>query len=353
MKLKGYNFSRSFLGERVPQHVQNIVINDFCKKNNFKLSLSATEYVFNDSEYILREVLKSLKKYDGLIFYSIFQLPIKVESRKFLYQKLFKMGKIIYFAVEQQFAKKKGDFSKIEKIYLLKQTLQKELKFKFKLGNLKKFVTENHLKSKRDYLGRMTFQKIRSMNVSKRFGKDYWDGKRNYGYGGYKYIKNYHKPLAEKLIKTYNLDNNSKILDIGCGKGFLLYEIKKILKKVKIIGIDISKYAKKEAKVEIKNNIFIGDARKKLKFKNSEFDLAISINTFHNFKIPDLSIALTEIERVAKKKFLCVESYRNDKEQFNLQCWALTAETLIDTTSWKWMFKKFKYSGDYEFIFFN
>tara|TARA_B110000027_G_C15936270_1_gene219176 strand:+ start:114 stop:470 length:357 start_codon:yes stop_codon:yes gene_type:complete len=115
MKLKGYNFSRIFLGERVPQHVQNIVINDFCRKNNLKLSLSATEYVFDDSEYILREVLKSLKKYDGLIFYSIFQLPRKVESRKFLYQKLFKMGKVIYFAVEQQIAKKKEISLKLKK----------------------------------------------------------------------------------------------------------------------------------------------------------------------------------------------------------------------------------------------
>ena len=107
MNLKGYNFSRSFLGERVPQHVQNIIINDYCRKNNFKLSLSATEYVFEDSEYILRGVLKSLNKYNGIIFYSIFQLPTKKKSREFLYKKLIKMKKIIHFAVEQQSAKKK------------------------------------------------------------------------------------------------------------------------------------------------------------------------------------------------------------------------------------------------------
>ena len=351
MNLKGYNFSRSFLGERVPQHVQNIVINDYCKKNNYILSLSATEYVFKNSEFILRDLLKSLNKYDGLIFYSIFQLPAKKKSREFLYKKLIKLKKIIHFAVEQKSAKKKIDFLKIEKIYLLKETLQKDSEIK--QGKLKNFVTENHLKSKRNYLGRMVPGKVKSMKISKKYGKDYWDGKRDYGYGGYRYIKDYHKPLAKKLIKTYKLDNNSKILDIGCGKGFLLYEIKKILKNIKIYGLDISKYAKKNAKKEIKKNIFIGDARKKLKFKDLEFDLAISINTFHNLKLPELSIALTEIERVAKEKFLCVESYRNENEQFNLQCWALTAETLVDTITWKWIFKKFKYSGDFEFIFFK
>ena len=130
-------------------------------------------------------------------------------------------------------------------------------------------------------------------------------------------------------------------------------EIVKILKNIKIYGLDISRYAKKNAKKEIKKNIFIGDARKKLKFEDLEFDLAISINTFHNLKLPELSIALTEIERVAKEKFLCVESYRNENEQFNLQCWALTAETLVDTITWRWIFKNFNYSGDFEFIFFN
>lgn len=351
MNLKGYNFSRSFLGERVPQHVQNIVINDYCRKNNFKLSLSATEYAFKNSEFILRHLIKSLNKYDGLIFYSIFQLPAKKESREFLYKKLIKLKKIIHFAVEQQSAKKKIDFSKIEKIYLLKETLQKDSETK--QGKLRNFVTENHLKSKRNYLERMISGKVKSMKISKKYGKDYWDGKRDYGYGGYRYIKDYHKPLAKKLIKTYKLDNNSKILDIGCGKGFLLYEIKKILKNIKIYGLDISRYAKKNAKKEIKKNIFIGDARKKLKFEDLEFDLAISINTFHNLKLPELSIALTEIERVAKEKFLCVESYRNENEQFNLQCWALTAETLVDTITWRWIFKNFNYSGDFEFIFFN
>ena len=214
-------------------------------------------------------------------------------------------------------------------------------------------MTYNHKKTARDYLDRMNNNKTQCMIISKKYDYNYWDGDRKYGYGGYRYIKNYHLNLAKKLIKDYSLNNNSKILDIGCGKGFLLYEIKKILKNAKLYGLDISKYAKKNAKKEIKNNIKIWDANNKINFNNKYFDLVISINTLHNLKLKNLYQCLQNIERVGKSKFICVESYRNEKEQFNLQCWALTAETLIDIDSWKWLFSLSGYSGDYEFIYFE
>jgi ubiquinone/menaquinone biosynthesis C-methylase UbiE len=191
------------------------------------------------------------------------------------------------------------------------------------------------------------------MKISKNYDRNYWDGDRKFGYGGYRYIINYFTPLAKKIIKNYKLSNNSKILDLGCGKGFLIYEIKKILPKIKIIGMDISKYAKINAKKEVKKFIINYDLRKKLKFENAEFDLVISVNTLHNLKLEDLERCLSEIERVGKEKFICVESYRNIKEQFNLQCWALTAETIIHKSSWLWLFNKVGYSGDYEFIYFE
>jgi ubiquinone/menaquinone biosynthesis C-methylase UbiE len=89
-----------------------------------------------------------------------------------------------------------------------------------------------------------------------------------------------------------------------------------------------------------------------LDFADSYFDLVISINTLHNIKLPKLFNSLKEIERVGKSKFICVESYKNEEEQFNLHCWALTAESIIDIDSWKWMFNQSGYSGDYEFIYF-
>ena len=84
-KLKGYIFSRSFMGERVPQHVQNIVLRDYCKKNNYLFLMSATEYSIRESDLMLFQTLNEMKKFDGIIFYSLFQLPENIKQRKKVY----------------------------------------------------------------------------------------------------------------------------------------------------------------------------------------------------------------------------------------------------------------------------
>ena len=221
------------------------------------------------------------------------------------------------------------------------------------MHKLRNFVTSNHLKTKRNYLERMVNNQVFCMKIAKKYEKDYWDGKRKFGYGGYKYIKDYWTPVAIKLIKNYKLTNKSKILDVGCGKAFLLYEIKKLLPKIKIIGIDISKHALKNSPIEIRKYLFKRDVKKKLKFKNKQFDLVISLACLHNLKINDLFLSISEIERVGKKKYIMVESYRNDRELFNLQCWALTCQSFFHVKEWKWIFNKIKYKGDFEFIYFN
>ncbi len=264
-----------------------------------------------------------------------------------------KKKKELHFALENFSIKNKKNLSELEKIFLIKSLeFKKKKNYKRKI-QLKNFVSPNHKKIKRNYIERMVNQKVKCMKISKKYGYDYWDGDRKYGYGGFKYIPGYNSLIAKKIIKTYNLSDKSRLLDIGCGKGFLIYEIKKILKNIKIIGIDISKYAKNKTIKGIKQNIIIKDARKKLGFKDNFFDLVISINTLHNFKINEITSCLSEIERIGKSKFICVESYRNEFEQFNLQCWALTAETIIDVKAWKWIFKNSGYSGDYEFIYFE
>ena len=217
----------------------------------------------------------------------------------------------------------------------------------------KKIFTPFHKRTKRDYLGRMIDDKINCMEKARKFEKDYWDGPRKYGYGGYRYIKGLITPIAKKIIKNYKLDNNSRILDVGCGKGFLLFEIKKLLPKIKIKGFDVSKYGLKNSKQEIKKYLSFGNAKKKFLFNDNFFDLVISFNCLHNLEIFELENSLKEIERVGKKKFIVVESYRNSKELFNLQCWALTANAFFSKKEWLWIFKKFKYSGDYEFIYFE
>ncbi|OUV61117.1 MAG: SAM-dependent methyltransferase [Cellvibrionales bacterium TMED122] len=214
-------------------------------------------------------------------------------------------------------------------------------------------VTKLHKSTKRNYLQRMVNQKVLCMKKARKFEFDYWDGKRKYGYGGYKYIPGRWSGVAKKLIKKYKLNNKSKILDVGCGKGYVLYEIKKILPEVGIYGFDVSKHALKNSKKEVKDALFIHDARKKYPFKNNFFDLAISLACLHNLKIHELEKSIKEIQRVSKKAYIMVEGYRNDKELFNLQCWALTAETFFDDKEWIWLFKKCGYQGDYEFIYFE
>ena len=215
------------------------------------------------------------------------------------------------------------------------------------------FLQKNHNNTKRDYLQRMQNNKVFCMGIAKKYEKDYWDGDRKYGYGGYKYIPGRLTSIAKKIIKKFRLNNSSKILDVGCGKGFLLYEIKKILPGATVVGLDISKHGIKNCHPSLKNNLKIFDAKKKLPFKNGQFDLALSFGLYHNFSIFELEKSLKEFSRVSKKNYLMVESYKNNKQLFNLQCWALTCESFFSPKEWEWIFKKFKYKGDYEFIYFN
>ena len=152
------------------------------------------------------------------------------------------------------------------------------------MGKLLNIVSLLHKKTQRDYIGRMTDNKVECMKVARKYGKDYWDGDRRYGYGGYKYDGRW-SVVAKKLIEIYNLKENARILDVGCGKGFLLYEFKKLLPKCKIAGFDISKYAIENAKEEIRGNLFVHKAQYPYKFDGKEFDLVISITTLHNLKI--------------------------------------------------------------------
>ena len=220
------------------------------------------------------------------------------------------------------------------------------------MGRQVNFITPIHKKTKRDYIHRMTDGKVEAMETAGKYGKDYWDGDRRYGYGGYRYDGRWER-VARAMIRKYRLGKRAKILDAGCGKGYLLYEFQKLLPDAFITGFDISIYAVKHAKSEIKENLFVHKIQNKFPFTNMQFDLVISINVLHNLHIPDLSNAISEIERTGRKKYISVESYRNEKELFNLECWALTCRSFYNRDDWIWLFKHFRYSGDYEFIYFE
>ena len=155
------------------------------------------------------------------------------------------------------------------------------------------------------------------------------------------------------MIDHYKLKSDSKILDVGCGKGFILYEFKKLLPNSEIKGLDISFYAIKNGKDEVKKNLVLGHANS-LPFEKDYFDLVISLNTLHNLHCYDMKEALSEIERVGKSnKYICVESYKNEFEKMNLLYWQVTCECFFTLEEWKWWFDLADYKGDHSFIYFE
>ena len=214
------------------------------------------------------------------------------------------------------------------------------------------YIQKLHSSTSRDYLSRMNDNKVEAMTKARQYGFEYWDGQRRYGYGGYKYIKGRWRDFAKSLIEDYKLTNSSKILDIGMGKGYLLYEIQTLLPEIQLYGLDISSYAIQNKHPDLKGNFKVQPASK-LEFEDGFFDLVFSLNTLHNLKLKECLLALSEMARVGKSQYLVVESFRNERELFNLQCWALTANLLLSVEDWLELFNLAGYKGDYKWIFFE
>lgn len=221
------------------------------------------------------------------------------------------------------------------------------------MGRMLHVVTPLHKSTPREYVKRMMDDKVDCMIKAKQYGFDYWDGDRRYGYGGYHYIPGRWQPGAQALIELYGLKPGSRVLDVGCGKAFLLYEIKQLMPGLEVTGFDISRYGLSQAKEEIRDSLFLHRAQDPYPFRDKSFDLVISLGCLHNLRLFELRTALSEIERVGKQSYIVVESYRNEHELFNLQCWALTCETFLSGGEWVWLFDHFGYTGDYEFIYFE
>lgn len=220
------------------------------------------------------------------------------------------------------------------------------------MGEFVNFATVLHKRTERDYIGRMVDDKVGCMLKAREYGYEYWDGDRRYGYGGYRYDGRW-KPVAEALIAHYQLGPHAKVLDVGCGKAHLLYELQQLVPGGEMRGIDISQHGIAEAPEPIGPQLDLHAAQDPYPWPDGYFDLVISLATLHNLRLPEVHDALGEIERVGGRGYVMVESYRDPQELFNLQCWALTAESFLDADEWIWLFDHFGYTGDYEFIYFE
>jgi len=218
------------------------------------------------------------------------------------------------------------------------------------------FMSVLHKSTQRDYLARVNdpeFPKAKAAELAKKFDFDYWDGDRRICYGGYRYLEGRWEKVARAMAEHYELPAKPKILDIGCGKGFLLYDFLNVIPDAEIYGIDSSSYALANSKDEIRDRLQLGNATA-LPWPDDHFDLVISINTLHCLHAQELDPALRELERVGKKnKYLCVESYRNEQEKANLLYWQVTCEAFNTPEAWQWWFEHTGFSGDHSFIYFE
>jgi len=202
-------------------------------------------------------------------------------------------------------------------------------------------------KVKRDLTARLEAKSEEARAIGRRFDFDYFDGDRNHGYGGFTYQERFWKPVVPDLVSHFKLNNESRVLDVGCAKGFFLHDLNNALPGIEIHGVDVSEYAIENAIETVKDNVRVGDARH-LEFADDSFDFVMSINTIHNLDREDCAQALREIQRVSGgRAFITVDAYRNEIEKERMEAWNLTALTMMSVDEWKAFFAEVGYSGDY------
>ncbi len=199
---------------------------------------------------------------------------------------------------------------------------------------------------RRDVTARL-INKDANRALALKFGKEYFDGTREQGYGGYVYDGRW-RPVAQRLADRYRLGPGARVLDVGCGKGFLMKDLQDMLPGVEVIGLDISEYAIAHCHPDVQGRIVRGSCER-LPFADRSFAAAISINTIHNLDNSGCRQALRELQRVALpgNTFVQVDAYRDDEELELFEAWMLTAKTYHKPDAWMSLFEEIDYVGDY------
>ena len=187
--------------------------------------------------------------------------------------------------------------------------------------------------------------------TARKFDIEYFDGDRLTGYGGYNYSPRFWTETVAHIKDFYNLDNNSKILDIGCAKGYMMHDLSLLIPGAEIKGVDVSGYAKENSIESMQDNIVVANANN-LPFPDDYFDLVIAINTLHNLPLIDCKQAFREINRVTKNNsFVMNDAWRDAKGKQSMLNWNLTALTYMSCDDWEELFKEVDYKGDYYWFF--
>lgn len=205
----------------------------------------------------------------------------------------------------------------------------------------------NYPRTKRNVEERGATKTEAVRSVARKFGREFFDGDRQYGYGGFKYFPRFWQPVIPTFQNHFGLTAASSLLDVGCAKGFMLHDLAELIPGIAVHGVDVSEYAIEHAMDDMKPHMQVADARA-LPFADNSFDVVISINTIHNLERDECAQALREIERVSRNgAFVTVDAYRNEQERERMFAWNLTAKTIMSVDEWVAFFDKVGYTGDY------
>lgn len=208
-------------------------------------------------------------------------------------------------------------------------------------------LLENYPKAKRNLDERLASKNEIDRAVAREFGREFFDGDRNHGYGGFNYMPRFWQPVIPTFKEYWNLTPDSSLLDVGCAKGFMLHDLTTLIPGITVKGVDISEYAIDNVMENMKPHTQVANAMH-LPFADDAFDVVISINTVHNLGLNECGKALQEIERVSRgKSFITVDAYRNEEEEERMYAWNLTAKTIMSVDEWIKFFKEVNYNGDY------